>query len=138
MQGVATNENWLECNERGGNVIHQDHDLPHAFLLAIVSTSGRIHGELHRLPLDDDVYYYIRWRLKPCLLAARKPTCFFQALGEGVDVDSDAYITAGVGVRVSGACGLPLVWRARKTKPSRVGDGVETAPPSCLPTEPET
>ena len=48
----------------------------HAFLPAIGSTSGRIHGDLLRL-------LYI--------LAGRKTTLHFQALGEAVDVDSEAY-----------------------------------------------
>ena len=43
---------------------------------AVVSTTGRIHGELLRLL---------------CLLADKKPTRFCQALGEEVDVDSEVY-----------------------------------------------
>ena len=39
-----------------------------------------------------------------------------KALGDEVDVDSEVYCT-GVGVGFSGACGLPLVWRARKPLP---------------------
>ena len=49
----------------------KSHDLRLASLPAIVSTSGRSHGELLRL-----LY----------LLADKKATRFFQALGEEVDV----------------------------------------------------
>ena len=49
----------------------KSHDLRLASLPAIVSTSGRSHGELLRL-----LY----------LLANKKATRFFQALGEEVDV----------------------------------------------------
>ena len=48
----------------------------HAFLPAVVSTSGRIHGELLRLPY---------------IFADRKTMLHFRALGEAVDVDSEAY-----------------------------------------------
>ena len=47
-----------------------------AFLPAVVSTSGRIHGELLRL-----LY----------LLADNKTQLHFQALDEAIDVDSEAY-----------------------------------------------
>ena len=57
---------------RGG---YQAHGLRHAFMPAIVSTSGRIHGELLRL-------LYI--------LADRKTTRSFQALGEEVEADAEA------------------------------------------------
>ena len=50
-------------------------------LPAIVSTSGRIHGELLRLL---------------CLLADEKTTRFCQTLGEEVDVDSETYPTPPV------------------------------------------
>ena len=56
---------------RGG---YQARDLRHAFLPAIVSTSGRIHGELLRLL---------------SLLADKKTINFLQALGEEVDVDPE-------------------------------------------------
>ena len=58
---------------RGG---YEAQGLRHAFLPAIVSTSGRIHGELLRLLF---------------ILADRKTTLSFQALGEAVDVDSEVY-----------------------------------------------
>ena len=48
----------------------------HAFLPAVVSTSGRIHGDLFRLRY---------------ILADKKTTRYFEALGEAVDVDSEAY-----------------------------------------------
>ena len=48
----------------------------HAFLPAIVSMSRRFHEELLRLL---------------CLLADEQTACFFQALGEEVDVDSQVY-----------------------------------------------
>ena len=54
----------------------------HAFLPAVVS-SGRIHGELLRL-------LYI--------LADKKTTRHFEALGEAVDVDSEAYCWRRSGV----------------------------------------
>ena len=44
--------------------------------LMIVSTSGCIHEELLRLL---------------CLLADEQTACFFQALGDEVDVDSEVY-----------------------------------------------
>ena len=53
---------------------HEAHGLRHAFMPAIVSTSGRIHGELLRL-------LYI--------LADRKTTRSFQALGEEVEADAE-------------------------------------------------
>ena len=69
----------------------------HAFLRAIVSTSGRFHGEVLRLlfTLADKQTPTTSWPLlRPSLLNLR--------------------FTAGVGVGISGACGPPLVWRARK------------------------
>ena len=62
----------------------------HASLPAVVSTSGRIHGDLLRL-------LYI--------LADKKTTRFFEALVEAVDVDSEAYCW-----RRSG-----FFWRMRRT-----------------------
>ena len=56
---------------RGG---YQAHGLRHAFMPAIVSASGRIHGELLRL-------LYI--------LADRKTTRSFKALGEEVEADAE-------------------------------------------------
>ena len=50
--------------------------LRHAFLPAIVSTSGRIHGELLRLLFN---------------LADKKTSNSFEALGEAFDVDSEVY-----------------------------------------------
>ena len=58
---------------RGG---YEAQSLRHAFLPAVVSTSGRIHGELLRLLF---------------ILADRKTTLSFQALREAVDVDSEVY-----------------------------------------------
>ena len=51
-------------------------DMRHAFLPAVVSTSGRIHGELFRLL---------------SVLADKKTKRHFEALGDAVDVDSEAY-----------------------------------------------
>ena len=50
--------------------------LRHAFLPAIVSTSGRIHGELLRLLFN---------------LADKKTSNSFEALGEAIDVESEVY-----------------------------------------------
>ena len=50
-------------------------DMRHAFLPAVVSTSGRIHGELLRL-------LYI--------LADSKTKLHFRALDEAIDADSEA------------------------------------------------
>jgi gamma-glutamylcyclotransferase (GGCT)/AIG2-like uncharacterized protein YtfP len=50
--------------------------LRHAFLPAIVSTSGRIHGELLRLLFN---------------LADKKTSNSLEALGEAIDVESEAY-----------------------------------------------
>ena len=58
---------------RGG---YEAQGVRHAFLPAVVSTSGRIHGELLRLLF---------------ILADRKTTLSFQALREAVDVDSEVY-----------------------------------------------
>ena len=55
---------------------YADQVMRHAFLPAVVSTSGRVHGELLRL-------LYI--------LADRKTTLHLRALGETVDVDSEAF-----------------------------------------------
>ena len=65
----------------------------HAFLPAVVSMSGRIHGDLLR-PL------YI--------LADKKTTRYFEALGEAVDVDSEAYCwrRSGVFWRMRASFGL--------------------------------
>ena len=65
----------------------------HAFLPAVVSTSGRIHGKLLRL-------MYI--------LVDRKTTLHFRALGEAVDVDSEAYCwrRSGVFWRMRASLGL--------------------------------
>ena len=74
--------------------------LRHAFLRAIVSTSGRFHGEVLRLlfTLADKQTPTTSWPLlRPSLLNLR--------------------FTAGVGVGISGACGPPLVWRALKPLP---------------------
>ena len=57
--------------------------LRHSFLPAIVSTSGRIHGELLRLHF---------------VLADKKTTRSFKALGEAVDVDSAVYCWRRSGV----------------------------------------
>ena len=51
-------------------------EMRHAFLPAVVSTSGRIHGDLFRL-------LYI--------LAHKKTSRYVEVLGEAVDVDSEAY-----------------------------------------------
>ena len=51
-------------------------DVRKAFLPAVVSTSGRIHGDLLRL-----LY----------LLADNKTKLHFRALDEAIDVDSEAY-----------------------------------------------
>ena len=65
----------------------------HASLPAVVSTSGRIHGDLLRL-------LYI--------LADKKTTRYFEALGESVDVDSEAYCwrRSGVFWRMRASFGL--------------------------------
>ena len=52
------------------------HGLRHAFLPAIVSTSGRIHGELLRLLFN---------------LADMKTSNSLAALGEAIDVESEVY-----------------------------------------------
>ena len=52
------------------------HGLRHAFLPAIVSTSGRIHGELLRLLFN---------------LADKKTSNSLAALGEAIDVESEVY-----------------------------------------------
>jgi len=52
------------------------HPLRHAFLPAIVSTSGRIHGELLRLLFN---------------LADKKTSNSLEALGEAIDVESEVY-----------------------------------------------
>ena len=56
------------------------HESLHAFLPAIVSTSGRIHGEL-----CDKLLRLL------FILADKKTTLSFQAMGEAVDVDSAFY-----------------------------------------------
>ena len=68
------------------------------------STSGRFHGELLHLLF---------------LLADRKATRYFEALGLALARPSmlTLMFTAGVGVGISGACGPPWVWRARKPLP---------------------
>ena len=68
-----------------------------AFLPAVVSTSGRIHGDLLRL-----LY----------LLADNKTKLHFRALGEAIDVDSEAHCCVGGGAGFSGACGPPSAWHA--------------------------
>ena len=52
------------------------HPLRHAFLPAIVSTSGRIHGELLRLLFN---------------LADKKTSNSLAALGEAIDIESEVY-----------------------------------------------
>jgi hypothetical protein len=68
----------------------------HAFLPAVVSTSGRIPGELLRLLF--------------ILVDKKTSLAFLQALPSM----STLRFTAGVGVGFSGACGLPMALRARK------------------------
>ena len=65
----------------------------HAFLPAVVSTSGRIHGDLFRLRY---------------ILADKKTTRYFEALGEALDVDSEAYCwrRSGVFWRMRASFGL--------------------------------
>ena len=67
--------------------------LRHAFLPAVVSTSGRIHGELLRLPF---------------ILADKKTTRSFEALGEAFDVDSEVYCwrRSGIFWRMRASLGL--------------------------------
>ena len=86
-------------------------DLRHAFLPAIVSTSGRIHGELLRLLF---------------IFADKKTTLSCRAMGEAADVDSEAYCWRRSGF--SGACGLPLGWRARKPLPCAPRSSADLAP----------
>ena len=71
-----------------------------AFLPAVVSTSGRIHGDLLRL-----LY----------LLADNKTKRHFRALDEAIDVDSEAYCWRRSGS--SGVCGLPSAWRVLRPQP---------------------
>ena len=68
-------------------------DMRRAFLPAVVSTSGRIHGELLRL-----LY----------LLADNKTQRHFRALDEAIDVDSEAYCwrRSGVFWRMRASIGL--------------------------------
>ena len=76
------------------------HGLRHAFLPAIVSTSGRIHGELLRLLFNSPT---------------RKPPTLSRPLVRPSMLN--LRFTAGVGVGISGACELPLAWRAHKPLP---------------------
>ena len=64
-----------------------------AFLPAVVSTSGRIHGEFLRL-------LYI--------LADNKTKLYFRALDEAIDVDSEAYCwrRSGFSWRMRASLGL--------------------------------
>ena len=61
-----------------------------------INTSERIHGEFLRL-----LY----------LLADNKTKLHFRALGEAIDVDSEAHCCVGGGGGFSGACGPPSAWR---------------------------
>ena len=69
------------------------HGLRHAFLPAIVSTSGRIHGELLRLLFN---------------LADKKTSSSLAALGEAIDVESEVYCRRRSGnfCRMRAALGL--------------------------------
>ena len=82
----------------------------HASLPAVVSTSGRIHGDLPRLFRPSAPSYKLPYSPSPLralvssrfsnkhhhlrllyILADKKTTRYFEALGEAVDVDSEAY-----------------------------------------------
>ena len=68
---------WLQSETRFGSRIgYAAQGLRHAFLPAIVSTSGRIHGELLRLLFN---------------LADKKTSNSLEALGEASDVESEVY-----------------------------------------------
>ena len=74
--------------------------LRHAFQPAIVSTSGRIHGELLRLLFN---------------LADKKTSNTLQALGESIDVESEVYCRRRSGNfwRMRAALGLACVRASR-------------------------
>ena len=95
---------------RGG---YEAQGLRHAFLPAIVSTSGRIHGELLRLLF---------------ILADRKTTLSFQALGEAVDVDSEVYCwrRSGVFWRMRASLGLACA-QATTVRFRGMGTGISEA-----------
>ena len=78
-------------------------DVRIAFLPAVVSTSGRIHGDLLRL-----LY----------LLADNKTKCHYRDRHEVIDDDSEAYCcTVGGGAASSGACGPPSAWPVLRRLP---------------------
>ena len=79
--------------------------LRHAFLPAIVSTSGRIHGEYCGFSSTSPAK-------RPT--TTRPPTTTTTSWPLVRPSMLNLRFTAGVGVGISGACGPPLVWRARK------------------------